>query len=395
MTRHAFTRRTVVNAAIVTAGASVLGGAAVGQTLPSAPLVINVIDAAGDLTLTQKIFDNYAKAKPQLVSKFTFTRSPLPELPGKIKAQQDAGRNDIDVVLCGYSGIALGNESKVWMQLLPAHAAALPKPEDVYIDGARVIQSMVDGMAVVIAYTPFGPVFSYHPDKVKNPPTTAEELMAWAAANKNRFFYARPANSGAGLAMLAGMPYILGDANPKDPAKGWDKTWAYLKALGEHIEYYPAGSAPMLKEFGEGSRDMIPTITGFDINTRVQGIVPKEAKITTLKGFHWVSDAHVVCIPRGISESKLAVALDIISYMLTKEQQAFIFDAGYYYPGPAVKGVTLDMAPAESQAVLREFGRPEYDKLIADNPVEPPLDPAQLAVAFRIWDETVGGAKRK
>ena len=43
-----------------------------------------------------------------------------------------------------------------------------------------------------------------------------------------------------------GLPYILGDSNPKDPAKGWDKTWAYLKALGENIEYYPAGTGATL-----------------------------------------------------------------------------------------------------------------------------------------------------
>ena len=51
------------------------------------------------------------------------------------------------------------------------------------------------------------------------------------------------------------------------------------------------------------------------------------------------------------------------------------------------------MAPAESQAVLKEFGRPEHSRLIADNPIEPPLDPAKLALAFRRWDEEIGGAK--
>jgi hypothetical protein len=42
----------------------------------------------------------YRKAKPALVSKLAFTKSPAPELPGKIKAQQDAGRVDIDLVHC-------------------------------------------------------------------------------------------------------------------------------------------------------------------------------------------------------------------------------------------------------------------------------------------------------
>ena len=36
-----------------------------------------------------------------------------------------------------------------------------------------------------------------------------------------------------------GLPYLLGDTDPHDPKEGWDKTWAYLKELGEYVEYYP------------------------------------------------------------------------------------------------------------------------------------------------------------
>ena len=100
--------------------------------------------------------------------------------------------------------------------------------------------------------------------------------------------YARPANSGPGRAFLMGLPYILGDSNPKDPVKGWDKTWAYLKELDKGIEYYPTGTGATMKELGEGSRDIIATMTGWDINPRALGIVPKEAKVATLKGFHFI-----------------------------------------------------------------------------------------------------------
>ena len=61
--------------------------------------------------------------------------------------------------------------------------------------------------------------------------------------------------------------------------KGWDKTWGFLKELGEYIEYYPTGTGATMKELGEGSRDMIATTTGWDINPRVLGIVPAEAKV--------------------------------------------------------------------------------------------------------------------
>jgi len=230
---------------------------------------------------------------------------------------------------------------------------------------------------------------------VKTPPKSAEELLAFTKANPNRFLYARPANSGPGRTFLMGLPYLLGDSDPKDPEKGWTKTWAYLKELDAGIEYYPTGTGATMKELGEGTRDIIVSTTGWDINPRVLGVVPKEAAITTLKGFHWVTDAHYMCVPKGLPADKLAVILDLMAFMLEPAQQAVTYDKGYFYPGPAVKGVTLDMAPAESQAAIKEFGRPEYEALIAGNPLELPLEPSKMVIAFRMWDEMIGAKKTK
>lgn len=51
--------------------------------LPSSPVALNVIDAAGNLALTQPIFDNFAAEQKALVSRFTFNKAPAPELPGR------------------------------------------------------------------------------------------------------------------------------------------------------------------------------------------------------------------------------------------------------------------------------------------------------------------------
>lgn len=366
-----------------------------GLKLPTSPVALSVVDVAGNLALTQKAFENYRKAKPNLVSRITFTKAPAPELPGKIKAQQAANRVDIDMVLTGTDALSAGVEQGLWIPLLPQQAGALPKLGEIYLDGANKMQGLANGQGVVVTYYPSGPLLEYMPDKVKTVPTTAQELLDYTRQNKNRFFYARPANSGPGRTWIMGLPYILGDSDPKDPVKGWDKTWTYLKALGENIEYYPAGTGAVMKELGEGSRDMTVTTTGWDINPRVLGVVPKEARVAAIKGFHWVTDAHYMCIPKGVGDEKLAVLLDLMNFLLTKEQQAYTYDEGYFYPGPAVKGVTLEMAPEESQKAIKEFGRPEYEKLIAEAPLETPLDPDKMVVAFRMWDEQVGGAKRK
>ncbi|MFL4993803.1 MAG: ABC transporter substrate-binding protein [Microvirga sp.] len=390
------TRRTFVGGVAGAAGVAALGGPSFAQaTLPTSPVSLNVIDVAGNLALTQKAIENYRKAKPNLVSRISFTKATAPELAGKIKAQQDAGRVDIDLVLTGTDGLSAGIEQKLWVDLIPGQANSLPKLDDIYLPPAAKMQGLAKGQGVVVTYYPSGPLLEYMPDKVKNVPTTAEELLAYTKANPGRFLYARPANSGPGRTFIMGLPYILGDSNPQDPAKGWDKTWAFLKELGQNVEYYPSGTGAVMKELGEGSRDMTVSTTGWDINPRVLGVVPKEAKVAALKGFHWVADAHYMCVPKGLANEKLAVLLDLMSFLLTKEQQAYAYDEGYFYPGPAVKGVTLDMAPPESQAAIKEFGRPEYEQLIASAPLEVPLDPDLMVQAFRRWDEEIGAAKRK
>ena len=380
------------------AGATMLAGFpafAQAPALPSSPVSLNVIDVAGNLALTQKAFELYAKNKPNLVSKFNFSKAPAPELPGKIKAQQSANRVDIDLVLTGTDALAAGLDQDIWVDLLGKYGSALPKLDDILLKGAALMQPLAKGKGVIVAYYPSGPLLEYMPGAVKTPPTTAEELLAWAKAHPNKFLYARPANSGPGRTFLMGLPYILGDKDPKDPIKGWDKTWAYLKDLGQYIEYYPTGTGATMKELGEGTRDMIVSTTGWDINPRVLGVVPKEAKIQTIKGFNWVIDAHYMCVPKGVSDDKVAVLIDLMKFMLTKEAQASTYGEGYFYPGPAVKDVPITMAPAESQKALAEFGRPEYEKLIADAPLQVPLDPEVMVKAFRRWDEEIGAAKKK
>jgi putative spermidine/putrescine transport system substrate-binding protein len=387
-------RRTFVAGAAASAGLAVTRArAAVPKT--KSPLTLTIVDVAGNLALTQKAFENYRKANPDLVGRLVFTKAPAPELPGKLRAQQAANRVDIDMVLTGTDALSAGVAQGVWEPLLPAHKADLPDLDAILLDGAKGMQSLAGGFGVINAFCPAGPLLEYMPDRVKTPPDTIEGLLAWTKANKDKFMYARPANSGPGRAFLMGVPYLLKDSNPKDPVKGWDKTWSFLKALDENIEYYPTGTTAVMKELGDGTRDMVVTMTGWDINPRALGIVPKEAKVGTMKGFHFVNDGHYMCLPKGLDAEHTAVLLDMMSFVLTKPQQALTYDEGYFYPGPAVKDVPLSMAPAESQAVLKEFGRPEYDALIAATPNELPLDSEGLVYAFRRWDEQIGSKKTK
>ncbi len=360
---------------------------------PAHPLVISVIDVAGDLQLSQKVLEKFRQEHPDLVARYVFTQATAPELAAKLKAQEDAGRLDIDLVLTGNDALAAGMSMGLWLNILPTYQALFPDLSKLYSPGAYEMQQMANGQAILDDWTPSGPLLEYAPDRVKSPPTTAAGLLSWCQAHPNRFMYARPANSGPGRTFVMGLPYLLGDKDPSDPVHGWDKTWAYLKQLNSCIEYYPSGTGETLKELGQGSRDIVAITTGFDVNARYLGIVPEDDKVATLQGFHWVGDGNYMAIPKGVAPEKVNVLLQLLAFTLQPAQQAYMFDDGYMYPGPAVRGVSIAMAPSESQDTFKTYGRSEYDGLIANNPIDPPLGAKQLVEMFDMWDRLIGATK--
>jgi putative spermidine/putrescine transport system substrate-binding protein len=361
--------------------------------LPSKPIVLNVIDGGGDLQLSQPAIDEFVLKNPKLVSKVTYSKSTGPELAGKIQAGQRAGKVQYNVVVAGYGEIATGAQQGLWQKLLPNFEKTLGDVASTYQPGARKMFDLVGGDALATYYNPNGPLLEYNPAKVKAPPTTPAKLLAWAKANPKKLTYARPANSGPGRTLLMGLPYILGDSNPRDPDKGWDKTWAFLKSLDKYIDHYPSATGVTMDELTSGAVNMIASTTGWDVNPRALGVVPKQFRIATFDGFHFVADAHYVAIPRGVPAGEQAVILQLMKFMLTPHAQAYAYDKGYFYPGPAVQDVPLSLAPPDSQKVVTEYTRPEYGKLFKTIPVETQLDVDQIVYMFDKWDREVGGSK--
>jgi putative spermidine/putrescine transport system substrate-binding protein len=389
-----FGRRGIVSGALLAAASLVIGQPAAAQA-PKAPVVVNVVDVGGALALLQDAIEAYKTKNPTYVSRFTFTKAPAPELPGKLKAMQAANRADIELVLGGLDILSAGIEQGLWEPILPGHADKFPNVKANYLPAAAKMQELAKDQALAVVFMPAGPLVEYNPAKVKEPPTTPAALLAWCKANPNKLVYARPANSGPGRTFLMGLPYMHGDKAPKDPVNGWEKTWAYLKELNSCIEYYPTGTGIVMKELGEGTRDMTLTVSGWDINPRALGIVPKEYKVAAFDNLTWVNDTQFLMVPKGVTGEKLAVVLDLMKFLLEPTQQAMTYDKGYFYPGPAVKDVPLSMAPKESQDVIKEFGRAEYDTWLAKYPHTQPLDTKAMVDAFRIWDQQIGTQKTK
>jgi len=213
-------RRGLLSAAAALTMTLALGVPSFAQA-PKAPVVINVVDVGGALALLQDAIEAYKTKNPTYVSRFTFTKAPAPELPGKLKAMQGANRSDIELVLGGLDILSAGLEQGLWEPVLTSHAAKFPGVKDNYLDPAKKMQELAKDQALAVVFMPAGPLIEFNPAKVKDAPTTPAALLAWCKANPNKFVYARPANSGPGRTFLMGLPYMLGDKDPKDPVNFW------------------------------------------------------------------------------------------------------------------------------------------------------------------------------
>src|SRR2546425_4031759 len=156
-----------------------------GHPAAQGPITISIVDVSGDLSSTRAIIENYQKANPQKVKVVNFQRAPAPELPAKIKAQQDAGRVDVNLLLVGQdAGSVLAHNGQL-VKLFPQYATLFPRDE--LTDAGKVLLAEGEGYLLPSVVSNGGPVFIYNPARVKQPPKQAEEVKAWGTANPGQF----------------------------------------------------------------------------------------------------------------------------------------------------------------------------------------------------------------
>ncbi len=359
---------------------------------PSEPVDLNILDVGGVLRLAQPAIEAFAEENPDVISGVTFETGGAPDVVGTLKPQVESGRLDIDMVLTGNDALSAGIAEDLWIPVVVDFGDRISYMEN-YIEPAADMQELAEGYGVLLSWTPGGPLLSYNPDAVTDVPATPQEVLDFAKANPGKFGYARPANSGPGRTWLQGLPYILGDADPKDPENGWDNTWAYLKELGQYVDTYPTGTGQVITNMADGTWSMTPITMGWDINPRTDGRAPNTLEVAEFDEYTWISDSHFAAIPQGLSADKLSAISLLLQDLLSEETNASFYDNGYHYPGPSVEGATLDKAPQESQDVIAEFGRDWYDDAIDAHEVATQLDAASIVTAFDIWDREVGAGK--
>ncbi|MCI1477874.1 MAG: extracellular solute-binding protein [Clostridium beijerinckii] len=353
------------------------------------PITLNIIDVSGSMQLVGDSIDQFKAANPDLIGDVVVKKSTALEVPSLLKAQILSEDMKTNLIFTGIDGLSTCIDRDVIENIMPTYGSRFPDLESNYSSGAKATYDLVKGYAITYVYSPSGPFFTYNPDTVQNIPKTPDELLAFAKANPGKFTYARPAGSGPGRIFLQGLPYILGDKDPKDP-KTWDKTWAYLKELNQYIDYYPAKTGTTFTELKAGKRSIIASQLGWDMNQRIIGGIPQTYQGFVLNNTTLVADAQYMAIPKGLSDEQKNVVLKLMAWLMTPKMQAITYDSGYFYPGPSVKNVSLDMAPKESQDKIKPAIRQSYEDSINTLPNSTQLDTTKFMDALNMWDQLFG-----
>ena len=274
--------------------------------LAAAPVTINIVDVAGNLALTQDAIEAYQKKHPDLISKINFTKAPAPELPGKLKAMQGAGRSDIDMVLTGTDFLAAGIEQGVLIKVLPEYAGKLPNLMANYQPAAAKMQELAHDYGVAVIVHAGGSAGRVQPGQGQAGADDAGGI-AGVVQGQPEPPDLRPAGQlGPRPHLHHGSALHSRRQEPQGPGErmGKDVGLPQRPQFSASSITRPALGATM-KEFGEGSRDITLTMTGWDINPRALGIVPKTYKVAPFKGMTWVNDAHYMVIPKGVPPEKV------------------------------------------------------------------------------------------
>ena len=325
---------------------------------PSKAVTLNILDVAGNKQLTGDIFDQFAQDHPDVISSVTWETAGAPDMAGKVKAQQQAGNLKIDLVLTGTDGLAAGISESLFAPVAKDYKDRLGNMAN-YQAPAAEMQKLAQDQAVELTYYPSGPLLEYNPAKVPNPPTTAEELLAWAKAHPGHASVRPPGQLRPRPHVPDGPALHPRRLRPEGPGQRLDQDLGLPQAAQPDVSSYPTGTGVTMNNLKNGTWDMALTTTGWDINPR-PGPGPENFKRPALKGFTWVTDAQYAAVPKGVSADKMSAILQVLQYALTPTAGQDVRHR-LLLPRARPSRTSPRPAPQDSQDVIKKFGRPEYD----------------------------------
>jgi len=210
-----------------------------------------------------------------------------------------------------------------------------------------------------VPYRASSVLLAYNPDKVKNPPGTLEELLAWIKANPGRFTYNSPKTGGSGGAFVA---TVLDSSVPpadreqmttgykKELEKDWEPGWKVLAGLNPYVYQkgvYPNGNNQTLQLLSSGQIDMAPVWSDQFISGQAAGTIPKTMKAAQIKNPSFTGGAAYLGVVKASKNQDLAFKL--VNFVLTPEAQAKIAEKIAGYPT-----IPLDKLSPDVQAKFKD-----------------------------------------
>lgn len=315
----------------------------------------------------------------------TLRHETVPWIGGELQEEVEGGLPSLDAVMTNFAGYALGAARDLWQ---PMPAGLLETYAPLLTPAGRLVQARLGDSALVMGTVPGGPVLVHRRSVLPAAPRSAAGLLDYARQNPGRFQYARPSQSRFGQAFVTAMPYLLGDAAPLDPERGWDRTWPYLRELGQFAGYYPASGRAAAEEFLEGGADLLPALLGSYLLGMATRLLPPDTLCTPFDDAPLVPYSWILAVPRGVPASRIAPVGPLVAFMHDARTQRLMFGRGLVPGSPVADGGTVTVT--EHDRLWTEALTPELSASIQDRKTAAPLDPAAEAYMLRAWDERIG-----
>jgi putative spermidine/putrescine transport system substrate-binding protein len=259
-----------------------------------------------------------------------------------LTAAKSAGRKSVDYDVFEDSPLnyqyPVGSTYKDYFQPLnPKNVPNAAKVDPAFLAPAAGYGIPYRGSAVVLAY---------NSQKVKTPPKTYSDLIAWIQANPGKFTYCDPSDGGSGSAFVVGAirsvmdpadyqklvttPYTAATAAKAE--KDWPKAWALLKSIdGDLFQhgFHPNGNLPVLNLLARGTITVATVWSDQSIAALEAKQLPSYIKLLQLDPPFPGSDTYL-SVPKLAQNPAGAKAF--ISYTLTPAEQTKVATAIAGFP---------------------------------------------------------------
>lgn len=202
-----------------------------------------------------------------------------------------------------------------------------------------------------VPYRSSAVILAYNSQKVTNPPTTYNDLIAWIKAHPGRFAYNSPSTGGSGESFVqttldqhldAATIAAFQQGYAPDKEKGWDAGFADLKALNPYVYgkgVYPNGNQAVLDLLGKGEIDLAPVWSDMFLTAQQDGTLGANIKTGQIAQPSLTGGANYIAIPKDSKHQK--AALKLADFILRPAEQAAMVKQMDSYPV-----IPLDQLPA-------------------------------------------------